>query len=219
MLPDSVRGRLRFNPLVNWFLRRRYGGIRSVPHPHAPYSLYFDGMRNLGWAVAGRMDAEGTEMEFVASHLDSHRRCAWDVGANVGTWTLFLAGLPKPFEQILSFEPDATNRKLLELNISRNKLSGAQIVPVALSDHSGIAVFNADPLTGSTGTLESGETFIAKHFSAQAVATEVKVETMDAVISQGFTPPDFMKIDVEGHRIESHSGSRRNRSSNFAPSC
>src|SRR5215471_11345677 len=113
LLPARWRGALRCNPLMNWLLRRRYGGIRGVPHSHSRFTLYFDGMRNLGWAVAGQMDVEGSEMNFVKNHLDSRRACAWDVGANVGSWTLFFKGLPQPFQQVLAFEPDVTNRSIL----------------------------------------------------------------------------------------------------------
>jgi FkbM family methyltransferase len=190
------------NPLVSWFLKRRYSGIRGVPHPHAPYTLYFDGMRNLGWAIAGTMDAEGHEMKFVADHLDSRRQCAWDIGANVGTWTLFLAGLPDPFEQIVSFEPDPTNRSILQINIERNNLKGASIMPVALSSQSGVMTFQSDSLTGSTGTLEAGETFIGKHYGMQTTQTSVNVSTVDEVVARGKCPPDFMKIDVEGHELK-----------------
>src|SRR5439155_13812461 len=152
LLPAQWRGALRRNPLVNWMLERRYGGIRSVPHPRSRYTLYFDGMRNLGWAIAGKVDVEGHEMDFIADHLGDRRGCAWDIGANVGSWTLFLAGLPRPFERIFCFEPDATKRALLELNISRNHLASVQVMPLALSSHSGSATFKSDPITGSTGS-------------------------------------------------------------------
>jgi FkbM family methyltransferase len=209
LVPPSWRGTLRGNRLVNWMLQRRYGGIRSVQHPRSRHRLYFDGMRNLGWAVAGTMDVETAEMEFIEKHLGDRRGCAWDIGANVGSWMLFLAGLNQPFKRIICFEPDAINRALLELNIARNGLTNVQLMAMAVSSESGTATFQSDPVTGSTGSLESGSSFIADYYGQEPVEMTVLVRTVDELVAEGAPPPDFMKIDVEGHELKVLQGATK----------
>jgi FkbM family methyltransferase len=209
LIPMSLRGKLRGNSLVNWMLRMRYGGVRSVQHPRSKYRLYFDGMRNLGWAVAGTMDVETGEMEFIEKRLGSTRGCAWDIGANVGSWMLFLAGLSDPFRKIICFEPDATNRALLEMNIARNRLGNVELMPLALSSESGTATFRSDPVTGSTGSLEKGQSFLGHYYGKQPVEVTVQMRTVDELVSLGTAPPDFMKIDVEGHELKVLQGARK----------
>jgi FkbM family methyltransferase len=209
LLPPTWRTSLRANRMVNWMLRRRYGGVRSVPHACSPHRLYFDGMRNLGWAVSGSMDVEAEEMDFIRNHLGTRRACAWDIGANVGSWMLFLAGLSEPFGRIICFEPDATNRRLLELNIARNQLRNVQLMPLAMSSESGTATFRSDPITGSTGSLETGASFIGEHYGQATVEITVEVRTVDGLVAEGAPPPDFMKIDVEGHEWKVLQGGRQ----------
>jgi FkbM family methyltransferase len=210
-LPPGARARLRRNPLANWVLARRYGGIQSVPHPRSPFTFYFDGMRNIGWATGASVDVEGTEMAYAAQRFAKAGkwRCAWDVGANVGSWALFLAGLKPPIEQIICFEPDQTNRKLLELNLERNAISRVRVMPIALSSESGSGTFMSDPITGSTGSLEQGESFIGKYYGQQSVATTVTLKTVDELIAEGLAAPDFLKIDVEGHEWSVLQGARQ----------
>jgi hypothetical protein len=68
VLPIRYRAALRSNTAFNWAAKLRYGGVRSVKHPQAPYTVYFDGSRNLGWAVSNTI-AESEEMQFVADRL------------------------------------------------------------------------------------------------------------------------------------------------------
>jgi FkbM family methyltransferase len=74
-------------------------------------------------------------------------------------------------------------------------------VTSALSSQTGSATFQADPFTGSTGTLESGPTFISKWYGQKSEMVSIPVTTADELVSQGTSPPDFVKIDVEGHEL------------------
>jgi FkbM family methyltransferase len=190
-------------------LKRWYGGIQHRPHPLAPFELYFDGFRNLGWSVGGLAAFEAGEMRFIADLYARHpTRCAWDIGANVGLWTLFLAGLQPQIEKIVSFEPDPANLKLLRLNCENNHLDRVQVRDVALSSTPGEAKFYADPTTGSTGSLEKDSDFIGKHYGASRQEVITRVSTIDAEVAAGLPVPGLMKIDVEGHELSVLQGGR-----------
>ena len=210
IISPQMRVKIRRSPLVTRLLKRYYGGVRHRPHPAAPYELYFDGYRNLGWSVGGLQSIETVEMKFLARlHENNPVRCAWDIGANVGLWTLFLAGCEPPFEQIVAFEPDPTNLGLLRLNCEKNHLDRVMVRDGALSNSPGEATFYADATTGSTGSLERDADFIGRHYGASRQEVMTRVATIDAEIAAGLPPPGLMKIDVEGHELSVLQGAQQ----------
>lgn len=172
--------------------------------------MYFEGLRNVGWNFAQLGGAEAPVFEFARRYLDSLEEpiCAWDIGANVGLWSLFLAGHSN-VSQVVCYEPDEINLRLLSLNRDRNALaSRLDVRAIALSDKAGKAVFHSDAVTGSTGSLESGTRFIEQHYSAITHPVNVVVSTVDDEVQAGTAAPQFLKIDVEGHELALLRGAR-----------
>ena len=210
IVPQSVRAKLRRSAAVNRLLAWRYGGPCHKPHPHAPYEIYFDGYRNIGWAAGNLAEIEGEEMVFAMEMIKRKPcRCAWDIGANVGFWSLFLAGIEPPIERICAFEPDSTNLGYLRLNQEKNHLDRLLIREVGLSDQPGRATFFADELTGSTGSLERERDFIGENYGQARREVTIPLSTVDAECGTGLPPPDFIKIDVEGHEWNVLKGAQR----------
>ncbi|MDB5295150.1 MAG: hypothetical protein JWO31_1133 [Phycisphaerales bacterium] len=201
MVPPHARAYLRRSAVVRGALRLAYGGVRSKPYPHGPFTFWFDGGRDVGWAIADLAAAEAAEIGYVRRLLAAEpARCVWDVGANVGFWTLFFAGLQPPVVRTVAFEPDATNLRLLRMNLERNRLTDVVAVrDCALSDAAGEATFYADDVSGATGSLESGHAFVTKLFGQKTRPVAVPVSTIDAEVARLAAPPNFVKIDVEGH--------------------
>ncbi len=202
VVPPQLRARLRRIGVVNLTLCHLYGGTKYVRHPHAPYNLYFDGYRNIGWTLGKLHSRESAQFAFAHQLLSGKDTdCVWDVGANVGFWSLFFAGIKPPIRQIICFEPDAKNVEYLSLNKTNNTIDRIVIKPVALSSEEGEARFFADPMTGATGSLEQSHDFIGKYYHARRHVTSVRVTTVDSEIASGTAPPSFVKIDVEGHEL------------------
>jgi FkbM family methyltransferase len=198
---------LRRSTVVNRSLSRLYGGTQCKRHPRAPLDLYYDGYRNLGWAMGNLDEVEEAEQSFATKVMRSRpTSCAWDVGANVGFWTLFFAGFQPPIERIVAFEPDQMNLRFLRMNCNKNGLEQrVDVREVALSSALRETVFYADPLTGATGSLERDSDFIGRHYGARRHIVTVTASTMDSEvasdIAKGLSPPSFVKIDVEGHEL------------------
>ncbi len=210
MLPQHTRAWLRRSDAVNKLLKWRYGGPRHKPHPHAPYEFHFDGYRNVGWAAGALAEKEDVEIQFVRELLRKHPcTVAWDVGANVGFWSLFLAGIEPPLEELYAFEPDATNLHWLRTNQRENRLNRLTIRDVGLSDHAGTATFFADGMTGSTGSLERAADFLGEEYGQARKEVSIGLSTVDLEVEAGCPPPGFMKIDVEGHELQLLQGARR----------
>jgi FkbM family methyltransferase len=118
----------------------------------------------------------------------------FDIGANVGYYSLIAAPLVGPGGRIFSFEPAARQFGRLKDNALRNNLS--QILPykLALSDKSGEAVLGLDDAfnTGVASLRPAG---------SKSILDEVVTCTTldDFVAAQALDRLDVIKIDVEGY--------------------
>lgn len=113
----------------------------------------------------------------------------YDIGANVGFFTLLAAKLTGPEGKVFSFEPIPANQARLRKNVKVNKLPFVEVVPVCLGSSSGLVRF------------ASGRT-AAQHKIQEDGDMEVQMESVDSLVLRGMPPPDFVKIDVEGAESE-----------------
>jgi len=123
----------------------------------------------------------------------------WDVGANVGTYSIYGAVSGKL--RVFAFEPSVFNLEFLARNINLNKVvDQVTIVPMALSDRRQI---NEMRLTSSAwgGALSTfGETYDGNGDTIdQIFGYEIPGLTMDDARDIFAIPqPDHIKIDVDG---------------------
>jgi FkbM family methyltransferase len=110
----------------------------------------------------------------------------YDIGANVGFYTLLAAELVSPAGRVIAFEPLPRNLRYLEQHVSQNNLSNVDIIPAAVAAQSGDAFFD-DKHGASMGHLSVAGSLV------------VKTVRLDELVASGRIPaPDTMKIDVEG---------------------
>lgn len=115
----------------------------------------------------------------------------YDIGANSGYYSLVAATRCK---QVVAFEPFPRNIARFQANIKVNKLGNVVLIGRALSDRSGVMGFVEGPDT-SSGCLSSAGTI------------EVSVTTLDAASTET-SPPDIIKMDVEGGEVAALAGGR-----------
>lgn len=113
-----------------------------------------------------------------------------DVGAHVGFYTLLGARMVGPQGHVYAFEPLPDNQAFVERHVTMNGLENVTLMPLAISDRSGIASFGAGVST-STGRIDlTGD-------------LEVKTSSLDELLMAGtIEPPDTLKIDVEGAEVQ-----------------
>ncbi len=201
ILPRGVRVRLRSSIVVRRIAATLFEGTAHCPFPDSEFELYFEGYRNIGFGV-NLSSLEWQEQHFVrelVTHMQP--KVVWDIGANIGIWSLFLTNICAADAEIRCFEPDPENLKLLRLNMTRNRIENWRICPLAVSNREGTATFFSDAVTGATGSLSSDSDFIGRHYGAQRGEFQVRLTTIDGEISRGARPPQFLKIDVEGHEL------------------
>lgn len=132
----------------------------------------------------------------IAESFVSHDSCIWDVGANVGVFA-FSAAACAPSGTIVAIEADIWLAQILRQSCHLESQRGRDIrvVPVAVSNHDGVATFRiaargraSNALASSSGSTQMGGIREEQH---------VPTLTLDT-LAQNLPLPSFVKIDVEG---------------------
>jgi len=144
----------------------------------------------------------------------------YDIGANIGLYTLVAARRLGDEGVVCAFEPHAANVMNLLRNVAENGLTDrVKVVSAALNDSTGFYPFDyrSDEPGSALSRLES-EGAAGEEFSP--VFSELKyATTVDALVAAGTIPPaDLVKLDVDGNEplvlrgmSEHLSGERRPR--------
>lgn len=127
----------------------------------------------------------------------------WDVGANVGAYSLFAAKVV-PQSTVVAFEPYIPTYAHLWDNIVLN-VCADRIVPVcmALSDHTSVDSLGiSDPRAGSSQHVLGGKDFDL----AQA---SISIRGDDLIPLFSFQKPNLVKLDVDGYEVHVVRGMTR----------
>lgn len=123
--------------------------------------------------------------------LLARRSTFWDVGANIGSYTLIASQVSHA--TIVAFEPHPAMFERLRLNVGLNDRSNVQLEQIALSDVNGAPGFTDSTSSSSVNRLAS---------DADA-ALRVEAVRGEDLLAAGRAPaPDVLKVDVEGHEGE-----------------
>ena len=132
-----------------------------------------------------------------------HGDCFYDVGANIGFYSLLLR---HNFRRVYAVEPVPSNIGRLKRRLSIRFVKNVRLVPIALSDKNGKATFyvNSDSRTminnlSASSLFEKFEFRSCDHAPDRTYAgSPITVETMtfDSLLSE--PTADLVKIDVEG---------------------
>ena len=117
-----------------------------------------------------------------------------DIGANVGTYSLFVARRTGPSARVLAVEPHPEAQKRLACNLELNGLDWVETVPVALSDAPGtVELLINERNIGSTSMSDGWEPDMPRQ------RIEVPCDTLLGVVRRyGLERIDAIKADVEG---------------------
>ncbi len=137
------------------------------------------------------------DLQFYSNAVGSGLGLIFDVGANNGNKTWAFRQLAS---QVVCFEPDEASFHSLSVRYSGEE--AISIENVALGKTFGTAIFYVEQAGSAYNTLnEKEKEWILENRSSKIAEVEVKVDTIDAMISK-YGRPDFLKIDVEGAELE-----------------
>lgn len=128
----------------------------------------------------------------------------YDVGANVGFFTLLAGRIVGPTGRVESFEAVPANAGCVTRNAARNDLGQVGVHAVAVGRAAGVATLHLAVHPGGAVLASAGAPPDA------AGTIEVPVVVLDELVETGaLPPPDLVKIDVEGAEEDVLAGLRR----------
>ena len=143
----------------------------------------------LGWYEIGKRQA--------FENAITEGAVVYDIGANVGYYSLMAAVVAGASGHVYAFEPLPRNVDYLRKHVALNKLEDRiSVFDVAVSDQTGEAAFDLGASTSMGHLAESGE-------------IKVKMVRLDDLLIEGqVKSPDYMKVDVEGAEFDVLNGAR-----------
>lgn len=170
------------------------------------YSL--SGM-NIGTGAGFTTSGEKFVLEFIHQELTKNQRnkkpLLFDVGANIGEYTLEANKIFSGNVEIHAFEPSKATFDKLSSNFGNQKnLIGHQL---ALSDKSGDITLYSDAELSALASLNKRQ---LQHYDIAFERSErVPVHTLDTFCDeQNIEEIDFLKLDVEGHELSVLHGAK-----------
>lgn len=165
--------------------------------PRRPYSVVRGPLRGAKF-ILGSLSGEGggASVYFGLMEPEQTARMSaeitagdvfFDIGANVGYYSILASRSVGEDGLVASFEPLDRNRRFLEQHKRINAAGNIRIFSFAISDRSGTARFHegSDPAMGGL-TVEGDREF------------EVETVTLDSAVEKIGRVPTVVKIDVEG---------------------
>jgi len=126
----------------------------------------------------------------------------YDIGANVGFFSVIGARLVGTSGKVFCFEPFPANSRQIKYNADLNGFENVQVIEVALGSIDAEAPFwvSAQPTWGKLASTGKMPDKLIREI-------RVKVRRLDALVEEGGLPaPDVIKIDVEGAEVDVLSG-------------
>jgi len=121
----------------------------------------------------------------------------WDIGANVGFYTLLASHRAGPTGRVVAFEPLPENLVYLRRHLGMNGCRNVLVLDLAVSDHDGASLFKRGGSSSSGGIAEGGD-------------VPVTVAALDHLWESGqIGSPDMIKMDIEGAEYQALQGATK----------
>jgi FkbM family methyltransferase len=120
-----------------------------------------------------------------------------DIGAHIGLFSACSSQLTGPTGKIICFEPTPGTFDILKNTLKLNHCDNVTAVMAAVSDKEGSATF----YVGETAGCNSNS--LVKHKTGkEQTAYDVRMVTIDSIVSEHSLSPGLIKIDAEGAELD-----------------
>ena len=177
---------------------------RRLPSPFDAARIYSSSEGGLRY-LRPRLDDVDPILLRLAAEVIRPGHVVWDIGANLGLFSLAASVAAGPGGHVLAVEPDAVLVGLLRRSAAVNHgQSEVQVLPVAAADCLGVARFHIARRNRSTSHLDG---FGTTQTGGVRTTELVPTVTLDWLASH-FPLPDVIKIDVEAAEVKVLAGAR-----------
>lgn len=160
-----------------------------------PWSFY--------WRGYGEMDVEAA----IRLYGSAQGATCWDLGAHFGFFTVGMAMAVGETGQVVGFEPDPVSFERCRLHVKMNSLNWVKLYNAAVSDSEGSANLI---LTHGAGDPTSHFAYEDERTDAKTRGLTVRTVVLDRLVERGkIRPPQFIKLDIEGHGAKALWGARK----------
>jgi FkbM family methyltransferase len=199
--------------LLRWLGRAQFGSslLRRLSLRLAPLLLAGESTIRHGPARGLRIDPAGAHPGYALGTSEQPLQrllvdmlgsgdVFYDVGANVGFFTLLAARLVGPRGAVVAFEPDPRNADVLRANVARNGLDNVEVFEQAVADTTSRRSFVIAESTASHLADEDAD-------EPATVVDVVSLDDFERVTSK--RPPTVVKLDIEGAEVDALRGASR----------
>jgi FkbM family methyltransferase len=183
----TVRGVYRH---LRWQVRRRFNGF-PCELKVGNSTLYVERPNGVAALVNAMGEYDYNNMNLLRFLLSCGRSTFFDIGANIGSYTLIASEVADA--TVVSFEPHPTTFALLQQNVQRNARDNVVCLNLALSSEEGELRFTDDVESTINRVVLAEENGIGK--------LRVPCRRVDEVCRELKLIPEFVKIDVEGFEV------------------
>lgn len=203
-LPEKLRRQLSLLQMRG-SVGRRFWSLFTRPLRHRDMTILS------GAAAGARINLGGSYLQYLTGGVEAvvQRTLAqtlepgqvvYDVGANIGFFTIICSRLVGPQGRVYAFEPMPQNAATLRHNVTLNALENAVVVEKAASSSSGTAELMISDWSGLHVLNVGG---VSPPYRGGDIRINVETVTLDDFFSAtDARPPDVVKIDVEGAELE-----------------
>ncbi len=129
-----------------------------------------------------------------------------DIGANIGYYVIFAAGVAGANADIIAYEPSESNCELLRMNVELNRLSQrVKIYNAAVSDKTGRSKFYVSEKSNLHTLNPLYYKGACKGEEQKARSSEVNCVDIYEIIGR-HRDIRFVRMDIEGHEVEVLNG-------------
>lgn len=190
-----LNGRNRFS---NEFIQALDPKI-SIPTGNGRVLFFRTGHGRLLWRATTFREEEPMLLKWIDGFTTAD--CFYDIGANVGSYSLYAAqrGVPT-----LAFEAEINNMQLLCDNVVLNRLSATCTpISVALGDVSGLDVFYLKSFSKGDALHSVGRQSYLLADTSSVITLSILVARLDDLVASfGLPRPTKLKIDVDGNELK-----------------
>jgi FkbM family methyltransferase len=168
---------------------KEYNGYKKI--------LYYERSQHLTFLFMPKINYE----ENIQKRLKHHIRqgdLVFDIGGNIGQYTLPFSELVGKTGKVVSFEPDYKNFAFLQFNVNINRCANVICCNYGIGDIDTELDFFRDTKTGGRmGSFK--KEYVRNRF--EGFTEKLVVKKLDNIIEK-YGEPTFVKIDVEGFELD-----------------